>query len=80
MKFLQKFIYGITESEILKASEPLKAFLSMVDKNQFTAKMKELSSYLPSPYVNEYRTFDGEIEIDKPDEGDKEKYFVNTTN
>ena len=80
MKFLQKFIDGITESEILKASEPLKAFLSMVDKNQFTAKMKELSSYLPSPYVNEYRTFDGEIEIDKPDEGDKEKYFVNITN
>ena len=42
--------------------------------------MKELASYLPSPYVNEYRTFDGEIEIDKPDEGDKEKYFVNITN
>ena len=80
MKFLQKFIDDVTENEILKASEPLKAFLSMVDKNQFSAKMKELSSYLPSPYVNEYRTFDGEIEIDKPDEGEKEKYFVNITN
>ena len=73
MKFLQKFIDAVMESEIFKASEPLKAFLSMTDKNQFSAKMKELSSYLTSPYVNEYRTFDGEIEIDRPDEGDKEK-------
>ena len=79
MKFLQKFIDAVMESEIFKASEPLKAFLSMTDKNQFSAKMKELSSYLTSPYVNEYRTFDGEIEIDRPDEGDKEKYFVNIT-
>ena len=80
MKFLQKFIDAVMENEIFKASEPLKAFLSMTDKNQFSAKMKELASYLPSPYVNEYRTFDGEIEIDNPDEGDKEKYFVNITN
>ena len=79
MKFLQKFIDAVMESEIFKASEPLKAFLSMTDKNQFSAKMKELSSYLTSPYVNEYRTFDGEIEIDRPDEGDKDKYFVNIT-
>ena len=79
MKFLQKFIDDIMQNEIFKASEPLKAFLSMTDKNQFTAKMKELASYLPSPYVNEFRTFDGEIEIDCPDEGDKEKYFVNIT-
>ena len=80
MKFLQKFIDDVMENEIFKASEPLKAFLSMSDKNQFLAKMKELASYLPSPYVNEYRTFDGEVEIDPPDEGDKEKYFVNITN
>ena len=80
MKFLQKFIDDVMENEIFKASEPLRAFLSMTDKNQFLAKMKELASYLPSPYVNEYRTFDGEIEIDRPDEGDKEKYFVNITN
>ena len=79
MKFLQKFIDDVMQNEIFKASEPLKAFLSMTDKNQFSAKMKELGSYLPSPYVNEFRTFDGEIEIDRPDEGDKEKYFVNIT-
>ena len=80
MKFLQKFIDAVMENEVFKANEPLKAFLSMTDKNQFLAKMKELSSYQPSPYVNEYRSFDGEITIDRPDEGDKEKYFVNITN
>ena len=80
MKFLQKFINAVVENEIFKANEPLKAFLSMSDKNQFLAKMKELSSYQPSPYVNEYRSFDGEITIDRPDEGDKERYFVNITN
>ena len=45
MKFLQKFIDAVVENEIFKANEPLKAFLSMSDKNQFFAKMKELSSY-----------------------------------
>ena len=52
MKFLQKFIDAVTENEVFKANEPLKAFLSMTDKNHFMAKMKELSSYQPSPYVN----------------------------
>ena len=80
MKFLQKFIDAVTENEVFKANEPLKAFLSMTDKNQFMAKMKELSSYQPSPYVNEYRSFDGEITIDLPDREDKEKYFINITN
>ena len=80
MKFLQKFIDAVTENEVFKANEPLKAFLSMTDKNQFMAKMKELSSYQPSPYVNEYRSFDGEITIDMPDREDKEKYFINITN
>ena len=80
MKFLQKFIDAVLEIEIFKANEPLKAFLSMTDKNQFLAKMKELSSYQASPYVTEYRTFDGEITIDMPNEGDKERYFVNITN
>ena len=80
MKFLQKFIDAVVENEVFKANEPLKAFLSMTDKNQFFSKMKELSSYQPSPYVNEYRSFNGEIIIDRPDEGDKERYFVNITN
>ena len=73
---LQKFIDAVVENEIFKTNEPLKPFLSMTDKNQFLSKMKELSSYQPSPYVNEYRSFDGEIIIDRPDEGDKERYFI----
>ena len=39
MKFLQKFIDDLLENEIFKASEPLKAFLSMTDKNSM-AKLK----------------------------------------
>ena len=80
MKFLQKFINAVLENEVFKANEPLKAFLSMSDKNQFLSKMKELSSYQPSPYVDEFRALNGEIIIDNPDQGDKEKYFVNITN
>jgi hypothetical protein len=80
MKFLQKFINAVLENEVFKANEPLKAFLSMSDKNQFISKMKELSSYQPSPYVDEFRALNGEIIIDNPDQGDKEKYFVNITN
>ena len=38
MKFLQKFIDAVMENEIFKASEPLKAFLSMTDKTNFQQK------------------------------------------
>ena len=71
MKFLENFINAVLGNEIFKANEPLKAFLSMSDKNQFISKMKELSSYQPSPYESEYRTFDGEITIDNPNQGEK---------
>ena len=45
----------------------------MTDKNKFLSKMNELSSYQPSSYVNEYRSFDGEIIINSLYEGDKER-------
>jgi hypothetical protein len=51
MKFLQKFMSAIIENEIYKASEPLIAFLSMTDHNQFEAKMKELTSFQSSPLL-----------------------------
>ena len=76
MKFLQKFISAVMENENFKASEPLNAFLSMTDHNQFEAKMKELSSYQPSPYIEEYKTFSGNVVITSPEE-DNEKYFKN---
>ena len=76
MKFLNKFILAVLENEVFKASEPLIAFLSMTDHNQFEAKMKELNSFQPSPYVEEYKTFSGNLVITSPDE-DNEKYFKN---
>ena len=76
MKFLQKFISAVMENENFKASEPLNAFLSMTDHNQFEATMKELSSYQPSPYIEEYKTFSGNVVITSPEE-DNEKYFKN---
>ena len=79
MKFLQKFMSSVLESEIFKASEPLIAFLSMVDHNQFEAKMKELTSFQPSPYIEEIKTFNGTVSIAAP-EDDNEKYFKNITN
>ena len=77
MAFLQKFIDSVVDSEILKASEPLVAFLSMSDRGQFESKMKELSSYQPSPYIEDFRTFSGTITISSEDEEENEKYFVN---
>ena len=54
MQFLQKFIDDVLENEIFKANEPLKAFLSMTDKNQFTAKMKERNILLILLIILEY--------------------------
>jgi hypothetical protein len=70
---------SVVESEIFKASEPLIAFLSMVDHNQFEAKMKELTSFQPSPYVDELKTFSGTVSIAST-EDDNEKYFKNISN
>jgi hypothetical protein len=79
MKFLQKFMSAVIENELYKASEPLIAFLSMVDHNQFEAKMKELTSFQPSPYVDELKTFSGTVAIASTEE-DNEKYFKNISN
>ena len=79
MKFLQKFMSAIIENEIYKASEPLIAFLSMTDHNQFEAKMKELTSFQPSPYIEEIKTFSSTVTIASTEE-DNEKYFKNIAN
>ncbi len=79
MKFLQKFISAVIENEIYKASEPLIAFLSMTDHNQFEAKMKELTSFQPSPYIEEIKTFSGTVSI-ASSQDDNEKYFKNIAN
>ncbi len=65
---------AIIENEIYKASEPLIAFLSMTDHNQFEAKMKELTSFQPSPYIEEIKTFSSTVTIAST-EDDNEKYL-----
>jgi len=79
MKFLNKFISAVLENEEFKASEPLIAFLSMTDHNQFEAKMKELTSFQPSPYIEEIKTFSSTVTIASTEE-DNEKYFKNIAN
>ena len=63
MDFLQKFIDTIIQDENFKACEPMIAFLSMKERTQFESKMKELSSYLPSKYIEDFRTFNCQVEI-----------------
>lgn len=80
MMFLQKFIDAVLLSDYFKASEPLISFLSMTDRPQFEAKMKELSSYQPSPYIEEFKTFSGTVTISSGEEDENEKYFTNINN
>ena len=80
MMFLQKFMDAVLQSENFRASEPLIAFLSMTDRSQFEAKMKELSSYQPSPYIEEFKTFSGTVTISSGEEDENEKYYTNINN
>ena len=63
MNFLQKFIDSIIKDEYFKASEIVISFLSIIDRIQFENKMKELSSYLPSKYIQDYKSFNSQVEI-----------------
>ena len=81
MSFLQKFINAVLKCEELKASEALVAFLSFQDRNQFESKMKELSSFQPSPYIEEVKTFSGKLEVEYSEMNEKHylnisKYFM----
>jgi hypothetical protein len=42
--------------------------------------MKELSSYQPSPYIEEMKTFTGNVVIASGEEDENEKYFTNISN
>ena len=63
MNFLQKFIDSIIKDEYFKASEVVISFLRIIDRIQFENKMKELSSYLPSKYIQDYKSFNSQVEI-----------------
>lgn len=78
MSFLQKFLDSLLESETFKACEAFTCFLSMNDRSQFEYKMKELTSYVPSPSVEELKTISGKITI--IDDENNEKYYTNIFN
>ena len=90
MNFLQKFINTIIQDENFKACEPMIAFLSMKERTQFESKMKELSSYLPSKYIEDFRTFNCQVEISTEQSNDNgemndpknpiESYYTNIKN
>ena len=90
MDFLQKFIDIIIQDEDFKACEPMISFLSLKDRNQFESKMKELSSYLPSKYIEDFRTFNSKVEISNEQSNDNgemndpknpiENYYTNIKN
>ena len=74
MIFLQKFMDALVKNEYFKASPPLIPFLSQTERGAFDAKMKEINSYLPSPYLEDFRTFSGTVNYTK-ENVDNEKYF-----
>ena len=75
MNFLQKFLDLIIENEEFKASECLIDFLSISDRNQFEAKMKEYNTLNPSPFLAESRNIEGKVNV--WDVNEKKNYFDN---
>ena len=63
MSQLQIFINYIIKREELKSSEALVSFLKFTDRNQFESKMKELNSFLPSPFCEDQKTLNGILKI-----------------
>ena len=74
MNFLNEFLSNLIISETFKASKPLISFLSIIDRMQFERKMRELSCYILSQYVEDIRTLDGKLLI-SCDDDQNEKYF-----
>ena len=78
MKFLERFVKGLVSNEEFKASEPLIAFLSMEDRNQFEFKMKELTTFIPSQYIEDIKTLSGTLNLLEDDGNDQ--YYKNISN
>ena len=55
MHFLNEFLSNLITSETFKAYKPLISFLSIIDRMQFERKMRELSCYILSQYVEDIR-------------------------
>lgn len=74
-KFLEMFINSVCKREDFKCCEALVAFLSFEERPKFERKMRELLTFQPSTYLEEYRTLTGTA-ITNHEEAN-EKYFIN---
>jgi hypothetical protein len=74
----KKFMNSILANETFKASEPLIAFLSMGNFNNFESKKKELLNRVASNYVEDIKTLNGYLKL-LEDQGNEE-YYNNVMN
>ena len=75
MKYLNKFLNDIVESEIFKASEVLISFLSITNREQFEFKKKSFDSMKSPELIEEYYSLDGKVNLLEDDYN--EMYYTN---
>ncbi len=75
MKYLNKFLNDIVESEIYKASEVLISFLSITNREQFEFKKKSFDSMKSPELIEEYYSLDGKVNLLEDDYN--EMYYTN---
>ena len=75
MKYLNKFLNDIVESEIFKASEVLISFLSISNREQFEFKKKSFDSMKSPELIEEYFSLDGKVNLLEDDYN--EMYYTN---
>ena len=79
MHFLNEFLNNLVSNENFKASDILVSFLYVYNRDQFENKMIELSSHIPSEYIEDVRTINGKLYISLND-NNSDKYFNNIKN
>ena len=75
MKYLNKFLNDIVESEIFKASKVLISFLSITNREQFEFKKKSFDSMKSPELIEEYYSLDGKVNLLEDDYN--EMYYTN---
>ena len=80
MIFLQMFIDNVMNNEVFKTNEALYAYLSFDDRNKYDNKIKEMLSFNPSNYVNDYRTLNGKLIIYNNDSNEYDEFYKNLLN
>ena len=79
MRSIEKFMDGILEHPLLRNSEIVKDFLSMVNSREYNKKIEKYNKIKKSPaFVRQIKTMSGEVNIGINNE--KEIYFDNIKN